>query len=1112
MKKNGYVQLSQYGEAAEPPFLPGSTGAAGSPGGTVGGSSGSSARPLVRHAAEGSSSPPIDQLYVDNACCAPVGKATKTNWIWVGEGRGTYMQTDQYTFVGEGAGDYDPHFRTVYKHTCASCMRSWCCPCVVLLVVLLLAAYGAATLAPRSGSSLLSFGRPNSLYQTSTTRIRPSRYTCAMPLVGGTLSPQPSGRDDDDPDAAWSEAKRVWCCTNAGIGCTTVTTSGEPYDCAAGLKNWRKGWSMEKQDWCCEHIGVGCVATTSTSTTSTASLPYDCDAEFHNWKGSWSLEKQKWCCHHSDRGCLPTTTSLAYDCLAGYANWQNGWSIGKKQWCCHHAGRGCPPMRPSVPFDCDAGYDRWSIAWSKGKKDYCCQHAGRGCESAEVPLVCKVANAHWEPEGQRSNTHKWCCREYGRFCDEPSPYDCHSEWPNQWSAGKTAWCCLHHKLGCPSTTTHLFYSCKPSESEPLDLWNEHRRSWCCFHQGVACPRVPGPQPDCSVGPHNSQETWDFEKRSWCCKHYERGCVTTTTLAPTTTQLYDCTGDRQHWTAGQTTWCCAFLGEHEDCAQTTSTTGVKYDCKAGYSNWEKGWSHGKKTWCCEHTGRACTTTTTSEKFDCEAGYSNWKKGWSESKKGWCCIHYYRGCPTVTHKVTTTGLPFDCKAGYANWEKGWSINKQSWCCDHVGRGCPTTSTSEPFDCNVGLANWELAWPLEKQVWCCTQKNKGCSTTTTLGALPYDCRAGYENRERGWSIAKKIWCCRNGGFDCEKMAMATTTRPMQELNIATLAQQPTQQPVVSCKMNCFGDGAQAVRLEGSLGTGDGAAIRGLSIESCRQTCRATPGCDGILYTNGTRAAPVLSLCYGKKEFHISKCQPAEPGVYSEVLNTMPWGQCAIVGDPHVITWDRVFGDALIQTDPGDYWLVKSTPLNIMGRFGFTDRFPNASSATGVAVTGSMIKGHRLIVEYVGPVQGHVGFKATWDGADILTSFPSSYVSSDGVLDARLDYMNPMDFHREGRHTIGGTEGDLPSYLFKMTPDLEIYVLTGPDNCNIVITTKKVSSGQDGYCGNFNCDTDDDLLEAVRARGLADPVPMGTSIFTEPPRAPRAIGASLHGGPAQD
>jgi len=56
------------------------------------------------------------------------------------------------------------------------------------------------------------------------------------------------------------------------------TSTPAPYDCKAGLANWRLGWSDEKMEWCCKHEQLGCKnkqaqthSTTTSTMTSTAS-------------------------------------------------------------------------------------------------------------------------------------------------------------------------------------------------------------------------------------------------------------------------------------------------------------------------------------------------------------------------------------------------------------------------------------------------------------------------------------------------------------------------------------------------------------------------------------------------------------------------------------------------------------------------------------------------------------------------------------------------------------------------------------------------------------------------------------------------------------------------
>jgi len=342
--------------------------------------------------------------------------------------------------------------------------------------------------------------------------------------------------------------------------------------------------------------------------------------------------------------------------------------------------------------------------------------------------------------------------------------------------------------------------------------------------------------------------------------------------------------------------------------------------------------------------------------------------------------------------------------------------------------------------------------------------------------------------WSATKKEWCCERYKRGCPPTS-TTTTR----MNFAALRAPRAQ--VLTCGLNCFG--ARPVELPGSVGAGSGASLNDISLEECRNVCGVTQGCEAVLFTNHTRGVPWKSMCFGKRDVHTSKCQPG--GAYlTELIGSRPWGKCAVFGDPHVITWDRVYGPPITMTDPGEYYLVKSKELSIHGRFGYTRRFPTASSTVGIAVGGPLIKDHLLVVTYVGPEQGYKGFRVFWDGQPVLTQYPSHFASTDGVLRASHDAMDPQKYHREGRHTIGGTGGLLPSYYFRFAADLNVYVLLGPDNCNAVIETRKVHGKQDGYCGNFNCDKNDDSLESLRKRGMMDPIPAEQSLFQHSSRPP--------------
>jgi len=161
---------------------------------------------------------------------------------------------------------------------------------------------------------------------------------------------------------------------------------------------------------------------------------------------------------------------------------------------------------------------------------------------------------------------------------------------------------------------------------------------------------------------------------------------------------------------------------------------------------------------------------------------------------------------------------------------------------------------------------------------------------------------------------------------------------------------------------------------------------------------------------------------------------------------------GDGSGVPVDTIEGTpAITQTTPGDFYLVKGEDFTIQGRFGYSSRFPTAASLVGMAVGGSLIGNNKLVVEYTGPAQGRTGFKAWWNDDEILTEgYPVHFTSKDNFLVANLSSMDPTMFSSEARHTIGGTAGNLPSYLFRIAPDIQIYMLLGNETMNGVITMR--------------------------------------------------------------
>lgn len=290
-----------------------------------------------------------------------------------------------------------------------------------------------------------------------------------------------------------------------------------------------------------------------------------------------------------------------------------------------------------------------------------------------------------------------------------------------------------------------------------------------------------------------------------------------------------------------------------------------------------------------------------------------------------------------------------------------------------------------------------------------------------------------------------------------------------------------LLQCALNCYGAAAVPVPLRDGLTVGDGSGLPVATLERCRELCLGTEGCEAVVYGAGT--------CYGKRQVHTHKCVRDDKYV-TDFVGYEAWGTCAILGDPHILTFDNADGNSgdVTNLDAGIFKLITSELLEIQGRFGFNTRFPNASSLVGLAASGTMLQGDTLIVDYT----GLTGFKVTLNGKEILTKgLGDTYASAS--LNATYAKLDPEQYHNQARHTIGGTSatGNLPSFHFSFA-GLRIYVLLGEDTINAAITLKKLKAPMDGYCGNFDCHAADDTLEKLTERGLADALPAAQSLFS--------------------
>lgn len=185
--------------------------------------------------------------------------------------------------------------------------------------------------------------------------------------------------------------------------------------------------------------------------------------------------------------------------------------------------------------------------------------------------------------------------------------------------------------------------------------------------------------------------------------------------------------------------------------------------------------------------------------------------------------------------------------------------------------------------------------------------------------------------------------------------------------------------------------------------------------------------------------------------------------------------------MTFDKTHAD---YYTPGEYWLVKSTKIFIQARYLPTHMTNGLAVTKIVAVGGPLLKGHKLFVG---------ARTAFWDGKEILRSFPSSFAVP-GVVD--IQYNSVGDILQKSRagkelHVVhikipdGSSEG-IQIQINRWT------IASEGDYVNVRISMHP-QPGQDGHCGNFNGDADDDKRTQVRKRLGKTGVPMGELLFNK-------------------
>jgi len=359
----------------------------------------------------------------------------------------------------------------------------------------------------------------------------------------------------DDADS-WNELKRVWCCANHKLGCTTstLTTSAPPETTATSASETSAS----------ETATTTAPTSTATLTSATSTQPaYNCTVGSLNPLANWSMVHQSWCCEHEDTGCPPTTTSTKapFDCRAGLWNWREGWSDKKKGWCCSNEKLGCQKStqtstttlsaEEALQFDCWKDLDQWRDKWPADKKEYCCKHA-----------------------------HE---------CPSEDEFDCWaniSTWEDSWSDEKTRHCCGHH-YRCPNSTGNTTGSASPWHLRSAFPWDAKDGRYTC--EGLN--NVTG-----SVSPGKKKAM------QWCCENEKIGCPPD--VAEYSSKQSHGATMKASSTTSATTTADASAGSDGNSSDGGENTTEPFDCEEGRSDSMTGWTVAKYEWCCHNQSVGC----------------------------------------------------------------------------------------------------------------------------------------------------------------------------------------------------------------------------------------------------------------------------------------------------------------------------------------------------------------------------------------------------------------------------------------------------------------------------------------------------------------------------
>jgi len=208
-----------------------------------------------------------------------------------------------------------------------------------------------------------------------------------------------------------------------------------------------------------------------------------------------------------------------------------------------------------------------------------------------------------------------------------------------------------------------------------------------------------------------------------------------------------------------------------------------------------------------------------------------------------------------------------------------------------------------------------------------------------------------------------------------------------------------------------------------------------------------------------------------------------YATTMTTTCGASCVIWGDPHIVTFDdevkrkrehplqeaffRTQGwkaDQVTVNEAGTFWLVNSRKIHIQGRYEHNRTNGDVTNLVEIAVGGEFLRGNTLKF-------GVEGNPIMFNDEEILAEIPSTFYkwhASERYVAAK--------YHKDAMMVKNGNKG--PGIDLELPEGMRMTINRWKENLAVSISMCPARGGQDGHCGNYNGNPDDDTATTMLQR----------------------------------